>query len=787
MFIEKNQTTKKNAFGHKKFITTNEMLTLKPYQQNAVEGLLKETYEILRQHRSRQKLVFKAPTGSGKTVMMAEYLNRLAEELPDKYDLPERKVAFIWIAPNQLHEQSFRSIKTYFSELRNIRPIFFEDITDDKLQENEVLFLNWQSINKKENIYIRENEQSKNLSRFINGARINRVTIIVILDEAHLYAAKGKKAAELLEQIYAKIEIEVSATPMFNSDYKYIIKRPEVVEAQMIKQNIVLNPAITSINQNNQSLNHILLNEGLKQRKKIADAYRELGIKINPLLLIQLPNDNSLTESEEERKIKDEVIYYLDSLAINTGNQQLAIWLSGEYTNVEGIERNDNFVTDVLLFKQAISLGWDCPRAAVLVIFRELKQETFTIQTVGRILRMPEQKHYSNSLLNHGYVYTNLSKDMISIIQDDMDLIVMNKALRVSNYEAIKISSEYINHRIIRNRLESAFRRIFYQTSEQYFGVNKELKNENIYEFNKKCLQAKMVNIDVKNIEIAIPKDIELSGEIETVKIESDHKERFAKNSDDIYRLFKKFCLQNIGGYEKHDSPPVLELAIKFFLQDYLGFSEYDGLKIILYDYNKPIFIEVIELSLVNYAKYQAEKAKNKSQSKEKFFWDVPAERLYNELFKEKPEVKTHALEPFFEQINASTPEKEFALFLEQNKQYLDWWYKNGEKNKTDFAITYKNRYGEESSFYVDFVLKFKSGKIGLFDTKTPDSEPEFCNKHNALINYISEFSKPEKELIGGVIVPQKISNIIMWKYCDNLITDARDTTGWLNFNPANC
>ena len=191
------------------------MLTLKPYQENAVNGLLKETYEILQQHKSRQKLIFKAPTGSGKTVMMAEYLNRLAEELPEKYELPERKVAFVWIAPNQLHEQSFRSIKSYFAELRNIRPIFFEDITDDKLKENEVLFLNWQSINKKENIYIRENEQSKNLSRFIHGARMDKVTIIVILDEAHLYATKGKKAAELLQNIYAKIEIDVSATPEF--------------------------------------------------------------------------------------------------------------------------------------------------------------------------------------------------------------------------------------------------------------------------------------------------------------------------------------------------------------------------------------------------------------------------------------------------------------------------------------------------------------------------------------------------------------------------------------------
>ena len=51
---------------------------------------------------------------------------------------------------------------------------------------------------------------------------------------------------------------------------------------------------------------------------------------------------------------------------------------------------------------------WDCPRASVLLIFRELQSMTFTTQTVGRILRMPEQHFYKNDILNYGYVYTCL-------------------------------------------------------------------------------------------------------------------------------------------------------------------------------------------------------------------------------------------------------------------------------------------------------------------------------------------------------------------------------------------
>ena len=51
-------------------------------------------------------------------------------------------------------------------------------------------------------------------------------------------------------------------------------------------------------------------------------------------------------------------------------------WLSGRKENVAGIEKQD-CMTEVLLFKQAIALGWDCPRACVLLIFRELQSQIF--------------------------------------------------------------------------------------------------------------------------------------------------------------------------------------------------------------------------------------------------------------------------------------------------------------------------------------------------------------------------------------------------------------------------
>jgi type III restriction enzyme len=756
------------------------MIELKPYQAGAVNGLLKETYALLKLPGARQKLIFKAPTGAGKTITMAAYLNQLVEEMPDKLDIAHHDLAFVWIAPNQLHLQSYQSLKAYFAELRSLRAIQFEDIIDGRILPNEVLFLNWQSINKEGNLYIKENENDKTLISYINQSRLHDTEIIVILDEAHLFASKGRASAELLQKIYSKIEIDVSATPFYSSDYQYTIKRQDVIEAEMIKKGVILNPDLDAYLQNNKPLNQVLLETALNKRNEIKDAYSNLGIDLNPLLLIQLPSD-TLSESSLDRKIKDEVIEYLDYSGYTTSNNRLAVWLSTTKINLENIEHHDNIV-DVLIFKQAIALGWDCPRACVLLIFRDLQQEEFTIQTVGRILRMPEQKHYSNSLLNYGYVYTNLSKDIIRVVTDDLDYIVQNKATRIPNYDPVNLKSYFINTRLTRNRLSSQFRKCFYDAAEEFFGVTLTLNDVNdggLYHFNIEKLIQKFIATNVDSIVIPIPKDVLICAEVGGTVV--NNMEKFAKTKSELDILFRQFCRQNVGAYAQVDSTPILELALKMFFDEYLAVSEFDAIKIVLYEQNRPRFQEVIDRARLKHEKLLEQKAAQASKRVELSHWDVPFEKIYNEYYKEIIANK-HALEPFFQNKSASRPERNFIDFLQKQVEYIDWWYKNGDQNKEDFAVTYLDREGIIRGFYVDFVIKLKSGTVALFDTKTLDSDSEFINKHNALNNYISEQFLQGKNIIGGVIIEK---NTDVWKYSRKNIHSSTDISEWISFDPA--
>jgi len=117
-------------------------MQLKNYQENAIKELLDKSKKLLR-YSGEKKLVFKAPTGAGKTIMMAEFLKRLVDDRELRQPL-----AFIWTAPRQLHGQSREKLENYFETSRALKCSFFEDLDDRKIDQNEILFFNWESLTK---------------------------------------------------------------------------------------------------------------------------------------------------------------------------------------------------------------------------------------------------------------------------------------------------------------------------------------------------------------------------------------------------------------------------------------------------------------------------------------------------------------------------------------------------------------------------------------------------------------------------------------------------------------
>ncbi len=775
------------------------------YQQKAVKELVENALDFLSEPGSRHALYFEAPTGSGKTVMASEMLMCLNSEISNNPEIPYNEVAFIWIAPNKLHEQSYFKMKSFFTETKELHPVVYDDIdhsTSGFIHAGDILFVNWESINKDNAIMVRDSEQNASLYNLTRRTQEHNIPIIVIIDEAHLFAGRlANKSEMVLQNINPKIEIRISATTIFiKKPYKFVnILRDQVIAEGMIKEGVVLNPAL-DFNSPNSSLNQHLIHLALEKREELASAYNKLGVNINPLLLIQLPNDKSENMTTEDESIRKEVVEYLDLIkGINTTNGKLAVWLSKEKVNLDGIEHYDN-PTEVLLFKQAIAMGWDCPRAAVLLIFREIKSFTFTTQTVGRILRMPEQHFYEDDILNKGYVYTNLSKDIIQIVSDDMDYLSSLHAVRRKELCNVVLQSEYCERPAeSRKRLGVDFKKVLSDCFCEKYSV-KNLGNilftpdeldgketpqpgkearENQQIINRRTVGDRL-KFQIQGIGIDVVEDQKVTGEQETIIV--DKKKHYVRTTQELNAAFFAFCAKAMGSRFEKVSITTLAYALKEVLNGIFGLEETDALKMVLYHGNRPKIEAVVGLALDRYFEILVKRQKTKSEkSFEKYNWEVPADRLYPEdTHIIRNDVKDHALVPFIQLEKASMPERKFVAFLENNQEFIDWWYKNGDAGKQHYAISYTDIYDRKSLFYVDFVIRMKSGRIFLFDTKTTGSDPNAARKHNALIDYVNSEEAKKMNLGGGIIIEDGEN----WKYSPIKISDTYNTSNWKCFYP---
>lgn len=753
-------------------------INLCDYQHDTVDKLVQKFKDLIYYGQPKTQLVFKAPTGSGKTVAMAAML----EELSKTTDLQDNFV-YIWASVNNLHIQSYEKLKEQYLPDSLFNMMTLEEMGSNALEPNTILFCNWESMYKIkhdvddngndievfDNKYVRIGETGRNLQEVLAKTRATGTKIILIIDEAHR-TYLGPNSQKLVEQVIdPSMVIEVSATPMLVPSLEdkenhlaemVSVKLDDVIAAGLIKNRTIINNNIAG-EITAQSADEIVLERALQQREILEQKYREQGSNVKPLMLIQLPD--SKKDEEVADSMQTRVEAFLVAKGIFYENQKLAIWLSNDKRNQELVNDPDSPV-EVLIFKQAIATGWDCPRAQILVMLRDIKSVTFEIQTVGRILRMPELKHYADDDLNAAYVFTNIEKPEYSQ-ETDVQAFFKTYISRLQNKETFKnitLPNAYLL-RQNRHRLGGEFRRILVETLDEEFGIE-------TLDTQKQRLEKLDAKLQIEPEELTIPilSEVVLKSldDQERVMAEIENNENASITADAPYiqRQFDRLLRALVSPYAPHDSMNILKSALYYWFR-LNGFSDELMVQRILtcsdeskFDGSQKLFAKIMEKAKAKYGRNSGE-----TRLEEHNTFRIPSEQEFGQNY-EECKMDKHILQPYYRPKQDSNQSYKTEIAFENvlnasNK--IDWWYRNKEGESKYFAVIYemtnprKNNEIEKRAFYPDYIVKFKDGRIGIYDTKSgfTVTQPETTEKLRALHSYIAEHvAKTKLNLCGGII-----------------------------------
>lgn len=775
----------------------------KEYQVNAIGQLVKSVSELLSKDASNKVCVFQSPTGSGKTVMVAKFIEEIIKELP------ETDLCFLWVSigKGDLHKQSKKSLERIFDGFPNVNLLEEEFFgSRNYIEQNEVVVVNWEKIRNKDretgdwkNKVMRDGE-GINFIEVLETTREKR-KIILIIDESH-YASDAQRTSELRQIISADVTLEMSATPKllgeqinvlrtmespvkFNNGASfYIYVNPSsVIEEGMIKKELIINENLEKLVDDEKTSQDIIIEAAYNKRLELKAAYTKAGTNINPLCLIQLPN-------AEAGASKREVIEaYLADKGITESNGKLAIWLSEDKS--DSLDEISDFESEVefLLFKQAIDTGWDCPRAHILVKLRDIQSYTFEVQTVGRILRMPEQMHYEDENLNTGFIFTNLHTITVAKEDYNPNIIKHLKSVRKPIYKPLFFQS-YYKSRVDFGDITFSFGKTLEKVFCEYFGIE---INPQMFNFaaNSNKITAKGLTIDIATYKESLLTDKKIEGkefdEIIGVLNDSDDRTAEAKLADnDLQDMFSSVIKENLSGFAPKRSIPTVRGAIYQWFKKYLGinYQMENGIihiqYLFLHNKNLETFSRLLSQATGEYKPIK--KAEVKAKIEETTYeWDIKKEEFFNQHTDEKQDYKLCIYEPCYLGKDRSKPEKEFEKYIETKTEKIEWWFKNGASKKDFFGIKYEEN-DLPQTFYPDYIIQLKTGKTFIGDTKAGGTATEAKSRAEALQAYIKDQNTKGKNLVGGIIIKDdtkkwRVNQLDIYNY------DKNDLTNWEYFD----
>lgn len=718
-------------------------MELKEFQLNAVKSLF-EAMET-----PARDIILKSPTGSGKTIILTYFMHQYIQSFP--------KTVFVWLTPGKgnLEEQSKEKMDKY---IHASQTKLLSDVMTAGFEENDSCFINWEKLTKKGNNALKDSERT-NFLEHIQHALNDGIRFVIIVDESH--QNNTVKADEIIQYFYTDKIIRCSATPKGIAKAEIIeIPEEEVIAAGLIKKMLVINQDFPQ-NIETEDQTAFLLEKALQKQRELHAAFLKGGNDINPLIVIQIPNKSETLQDGVER--------YLETQGLTYENGQLAVWLSDRHENLEDIDKS-NAISSAVIIKQAVATGWDCPRAHILVKLRDNMDETFEVQTIGRIRRMPEAKHYDNDLLDSCYLYT-FDEKFTAGVKMALDKGALNACtLFLKNeYKDITLTGEQRTTVTSTRNPQKALQAIVsYAQKELGIGTNKAE--------NRTRLQAAEYEMSENIVKHTI------SGETVTLDFSTEDMNTIA--------VTEKLNTHTHGRDYHHKIGKIgMEIGMEYSYMNTIIRKLFDK----NFKYSRKILAleprEVYAFVINNADRLRHLVREAMAYELAQLSLEVPAKSYYDFripqscMFTYNGEAKTQLImkkNVYQNYLSSaaprSTPEVKFEKFCEHSDS-VEWWYKNGDKGNEYFSIVYVDNSNRQKLFYPDYIISV-GGQIWIIETKggfdrsgnSQDIDLYTPKKFGVLKAYLDEHG-----LKGGIVRNDATTDelcICMEHYSDDIGSD---------------
>ena len=403
------------------------IVELFPFQKQAVNDLRFKIALALNNYRMMkvpQVISLQAPTGSGKTIIMSSLIEDILCGSENFTEQPN--AIFVWLSDSpQLNEQSKQKLETKADKIRINQCVQITDESFDRevLEEGHIYFLNTQKLGRSGNLGRHSDSRQYTIWETIENTIKNKSDkLYFIIDEAHR-GMQGRAAgtATTIMQKFLKgsaddgispvpVVIGMSATSArFNKLVegttstlnRVIVSAAQVRSSGLLKDRIVITYPEDQTKQNDIAVLQAATDEWMDKCKHWYQyTYEQHYANVNPVFVIQVTSGSGKSISDTNL---DDVIAKVESRqgevfkegeVVHTFGSTGTITINGlTVPHVEPSEIADNRKIKVVLFKENLSTGWDCPRAETMMSFRRAEDATYIAQLLGRMVRTPLQMH----------------------------------------------------------------------------------------------------------------------------------------------------------------------------------------------------------------------------------------------------------------------------------------------------------------------------------------------------------------------------------------------------------